>query len=121
MNSLWRSQLYYLFYFLLIDVILLILVISLLSILQTYMQLQCGNYAWWWRSFWTGASGGLYLSIYSVVFLFAEMDFSNIDSDLVYVTEMVLFIGCYMLAAGTLSVAASYVFVEHLYTGIKGD
>lgn len=85
------------------------------------MQLQCGNYKWWWRSFWTGASGGLYLALYSIVFLFAEMDFTNIDSDLVYVTEMFLFIGCYMLTSGTLSVAASYIFVEHLYTNIKGD
>ena len=85
------------------------------------MQLQCGNYAWWWRSFWTGASGGIYLAIYSFVYLVAEMDFSYLDSDLVYLVEMFLFIGCYMLMSGTLSVSASYIFVEHLYTGIKGD
>ena len=76
---------------------------------------------WWWRSFWTGSSGGIYLGIYSVVYLFAEMDVENLDSDLVYMVEMCLFIGGYMLMAGTLSVMASYVFVEHLYTGIKGD
>lgn len=53
--------------------------------------------------------------------MFAEMDVSNFDSDLVYLVYMWLFISFYMLMAGTISVFASYVFVEHLYTGVKGD
>ncbi len=55
------------------------------------------------------------------MYLCAELDISNVDSDLVYLTNMVLFIGCYMLVSGTISVLASYIFVEYLYTGIKGD
>jgi len=83
--------------------------------------LQYLNPQWWWRSFWTGASGGFYLAFYSVVYLFENLDFTNIDSDLVYLTNMVLLIGCYILMMGSISVAASYIFVEYLYTGIKGD
>ena len=120
-KSMWRAQLYSLFGFLLADVILLMVVIGLLAVIQTYIQLQCGNWAWWWRSFWTGASGGIYLTIYSIVYMCAEMDVKNIDSDLIYLVYMGLFVTCYMLVAGTVSVFSSYVFVEHLYTGIKGD
>ena len=109
------------FGFLLADILLLTLVISLLGMIQCYLQLQCGNYAWWWRSFWTGASGGFYLAIYSVVYLFAEMNIKLLDSDLVYLMYMTIFIGCYMLVAGTISTFACSVFVEHLYTRIKGD
>ena len=53
--------------------------------------------------------------------MLAEMDVSNLDSDLVYLVYMFLFVACYMVMAGTLSVIASYIFVEHLYTGIRGD
>lgn len=56
-----------------------------------------------------------------MVYLFENLDVTNVDSDLVYLTNMVLLIGCYMLMMGTISVAASYIFVEYLYTGIKGD
>ena len=80
-----------------------------------------GNYLWYWRSFWIGASGGIYLTLYTFVYLFAEMDITNIDSDLVYLVYMGLFIVSYMLFAGTWSSLSSYVFVEYLYTGIKGE
>lgn len=56
-----------------------------------------------------------------MVYMFAEMDVSNIDSDLIYLVYMFLFVTCYMLVAGTISVFSSYVFVEHLYTGISAD
>ena len=68
-----------------------------------------------------GASGTFYLALYSGVYLFAELDVSSVDSDMVYIANMVLILGCYMLVSGTLSVFASYIFVEYLYTGIKGD
>jgi len=59
--------------------------------------------------------------LYAVVYLFAELNVSNVDSDMVYLIYMMLFVGCYMCMAGTISVCASYVFVEYLYTGIRGD
>ena len=103
------------------DTILLSCVIGLLGVIQTYLQLQCGNWAWWWRSFWTGASGGIYMGIYSVVYLFTELDFSAVDSDLIYLIYMVMFIGMYMLMAGAVSVFGSYLFVTHIYGSIKGE
>ena len=121
MQSMWRAKLYTLFWFLLVEVLLLIVVICILSVIMTFKLLRSENYCWWWRSFWTGASGGFYLMIYAIVYLFAELDVRNFDSDMVYLVYMVLFIGEYSLMAGTVSVIASYIFVEYLYTGIRGD
>ena len=103
------------YWFMILDWILLVIVVGLLSVIQTYMQLHRENYRWWWRSFWTGASGGIYLSIYSVVYLIDDLDLNNFDSDVVYLVYMWLIISCYMLIMGTLSVFSSYVLVEHLY------
>lgn len=121
MQSVWRAKMYSLFWFLLVDVLLLIVVIGLLSIIQTYLQLQYENFAWWWRSFFTGASGGIYLALYSIFYMFEEFDVSNIDSDMIYLIYMVIIVGGYSLMAGMISVSSSYIFVEYLYTGIRGD
>ena len=40
MQSIWRARMYSMFWFLLVDVILLVVVIGLLSVIQTYLQLQ---------------------------------------------------------------------------------
>lgn len=120
-KSVWRAKIYTLFGFLLVDFLLTVAVVCMLSVLHTYLTLQHENYVWWWRSFWTGASGGIYLLIYSVVFLFTEFDVSNFGSDAVYLIYMVFLIACYSLMAGTVSVGSSYVFVEHIYTDIRGD
>ena len=61
------------------------------------------------------------MAIYSVVYLFTELDFEAVDSDLIYLIYMVMFIGCYMLMAGTVSVFGSYLFLVHIYGGIKGE
>ena len=49
------------------------------------------------------------------------MDIKKFDSDIVYLMYMTIFIGCYMLAAGTISTYACSIFVNHLYKNIKGD
>jgi len=44
-----------------------------------------------------------------------------VSSDAVYLIYMVILVGGYSLMAGTISVFSSYIFVEYLYTGIRGD
>lgn len=121
MKSLWGNRLYSLFGFVLVDFILLLFVVGVLSILQTYIQLQYENPHWMWRSFWSGASGGIFLAIHAVVYMFSEMDFKNFDGDMVYLIYMTIFIVGYMLMTGMISVFASFVFVDHLYSSIKGE
>lgn len=69
MKSVWHSYLYAMFGFLFINMQLLTIVVCLLSIVQTYVQLNAGNYEWQWRSFFLGASGGIYMAIYSLYFM----------------------------------------------------
>ena len=53
--------------------------------------------------------------------MFEEFDVSNIDGDMIYLIYMVIIVGGYSLMAGMISVSSSYIFVEYLYTGIRGD
>lgn len=73
-----------------INLWLLIIVIGLVSVLLTYLSLQRGNWAWWWRSFAIGYSTGLYLmafSFYNMVFVFKMNLFWG---DVVYLLYSVL-------------------------------
>ena len=120
-DSVFRSRMYAMFGFLLFNFILQVLIISLLSVLQTYMQLCCQHYEWWWRSFFVGASGSIYMAIYAIYFLFSKMKIADFGSDaayLVYIAVFIIFYGC---AAGALSVNASYYFVSNIYSSIRKD
>jgi len=67
--SVWRSQIYAMFGYLVINMALLILIVSLISVIVTYLQLNRLNADWWWRSFLIGASGALYMGAYSIYYM----------------------------------------------------
>ena len=120
-DSVFRSRMYAMFGFLLFNILLQILTISLLAILQTYLQLCYQHYEWWWRSFVTGASGAVFMAIYSVFFLLTKMKISDFVSDASFLVYVAVFIVCYGAAAGAIAVNASYYFVAKIYSSIRKD
>jgi len=116
MDSVWRSYMIYaMFGILLLSLAMMVVTISSLSIAITYKLLCHQNYDWWWSSFTLGASGGLYMLIYSLVWLIAYEDISFIGADFVYYVTMALISACFSLMCGSISVLASYLFVERIY------
>jgi hypothetical protein len=47
---------------------------GLVTMLLYYGQLRVNNYSWWWASFATGASSGIYIFILSMSWLFSQAD-----------------------------------------------
>ncbi len=121
LDSIFRANWYAMFGFLLLNLIMQAIMIALLSVVATYMQLCYQNYHWWWRSFLIGASGSLYIGLYCLWYMAMEMDLSSLTSDLSFILYVVLFIGCYAIAAGAISVQASYTFVKYIYSAIRKD
>ena len=109
------------FGFLLLNLLMLIVTISLLSVLSTYLQLCSGHHEWWWRSFYVGMSGGVYMAIYCVLYMLKNMDALDLLSDLSIIVYIVSFLGCYSVAAGAISVQASYIFTKRIYADIRKD
>jgi len=71
-DSIFRSHMYAMFGFLLLNFLLQAIIISLLSILQTYMQLCHQNYEWWWRSFAVGSSGSIFMAVHALFYLLSQ-------------------------------------------------
>ena len=92
------------FGFLFVNMALQVVIISLLSCLQTYMQLCYQNYEWWWRSFAVGGAGGIYMAAYSFYFMFRNMKLGAVVSDASFLVYVYMLIGCYCFAAGAIAV-----------------
>lgn len=120
-GSIFRHHMYAMFGFLLLNLLLLVIVVTMLSILQTYMQLCQQNYEWWWRSFFTGASGGIWMIAYFVIYFAKNLEWFDIFSDMIFLSYTSLFVSCYVVAAGAISVSASYLFVKSLYSDVRSD
>merc|ERR1719382_1297484 len=68
MSSLWQHQFYYLFGFLGMVLVILLITCAEISIMLTYFQLTAENHRWWWSSFLTSASSGVYVFPYSFLY-----------------------------------------------------
>merc|ERR1719461_311475 len=68
MSSLWQHQYYYLFGFLALVLVILIITCAEISIALTYFQLTSEDYRWWWRAFFSSATCGAYVFLYSIIY-----------------------------------------------------
>ena len=123
MDSVWRSYMIYaMFGILLVTLLMMAVTISALSITVTYKRLSHQNYDWWWPSFFLGASGGVYMMLFAIYYLVAHEDMSVLSSDLIYFITMACISFCFAVMCGSISVLASYLFVENIYrTSSKGQ
>ena len=121
-ESVWGQYMYGMFGFLTVNFLLMAVVIALLAIVQIYMQLTYGNYEWWWRTFFIGASGGFYFCAYAVIYMLVNMDFASVLlSDIIYLLFLYIFVFTYSVMCGSIACMAGYIFVESIYSNIKFD
>jgi hypothetical protein len=107
--------------YLILNFALLTVIVSLLSIHQTYHLLNNLNWHWWWRAFNLGASGGMYMFAYSWYFMIYDLNMNILTSEIVYLLYTVLYTTCFSIVTGTISVAASYIFIQRIYANVKGE
>merc|ERR1711966_118944 len=84
MSSVWLQRFYYVFGFLALVLLILLITCAEISIVLCYFQLCNEDYHWWWRSFLTSGSSGLYLFAYSIMYFFTQLDIIGFVPTLVY-------------------------------------
>ena len=68
-----------------------------------------------------GASGGLYLAIFGVIYWAFHMDIAVIGFDMIYLVYLYLIVCMFSIMGGAIACIAGYLFVEGIYSGIKFD
>merc|ERR1712061_546241 len=99
LNSIWSSQIYYMYGFLFLVFIILIITCSETTILLCYFHLCAEDYHWWWRSFLTSGFTAFYLAVYCIHYFG-------------YTSVMVF---CFFLLTGTIGFLACFWFVRKIY------
>ena len=121
MTSVWLQRFYYVFGFLALVLLILVITCAEISIVLCYFQLCNEDYNWWWRSFLTAGSSGLYLFAYSIMYFFTQLDIIGFVPTLIYFTYMIVFAMLFFLITGTIGFYACYLFVWIIYGAIKVD
>lgn len=119
MTSVWHHQFYYMFGFLLLVLAILLITCSEITIVLTYFQLCSEDYHWWWRSFFTSASAGLYLFLYSGYYFFTKLNILRFEGGLLFFGYMFLISVGFGFVTGAIGFMASYIFVNIIYGSVK--
>ncbi|XP_058083093.1 transmembrane 9 superfamily member 11-like [Magnolia sinica] len=122
MSSLWLGQVYYVFGFLLIVLILLVVVCAEVSLVLTYMHLCVEDWQWWWKSFFASGSVSIYIFLYSINYLIFDLQsLSGPVSATLYMGYSLLMAFSVMLATGSIGFLSSFSFVHFLFLSVKLD
>jgi len=118
--SVWMDQYYNNFGFLLLVFMILIITCAEITVLLCYFQLCDENYHWWWRSFITSGSTGLYVFLYSFVF-FKQLEANSFATYVLYFGYMGLSSLGLFLMTGFVGVTSCLLFNKVMFASIKTE
>uniref|UniRef100_A0A224Z8K2 Transmembrane 9 superfamily member n=1 Tax=Rhipicephalus zambeziensis TaxID=60191 RepID=A0A224Z8K2_9ACAR len=120
LNSIWSSQMYYMFGFLFLVFIILIITCSETTILLCYFHLCSEDYHWWWRSFLTSGCTAFYLFVYCIHY-FTRLSITGVASTFLYFGYTLIIVFLFFLLTGTVGFFSCFWFVRKIYSVVKVD
>ncbi|CAK4198151.1 unnamed protein product [Aphanomyces euteiches] len=121
MSALWLHQIYYVFGFLFLVLMILVATCAEVTIVMCYFQLCAEDYHWWWRSFLTSGSAAIYLYLYSFLYFFSKLNITEVVSAFVYFGYMFMISLTFFFLTGTIGYFACFWFIRKIYASIKID
>ncbi|CEG39454.1 transmembrane 9 superfamily member 4-like [Plasmopara halstedii] len=121
MSALWLHQIYYVFGFLFIVLLILVATCAEVTVVMCYFQLCAEDYRWWWRSFLTSGSAAVYLFLYSFLYFFTKLNITAFVSGVLYFGYMFLISVTFFFLTGTIGYLACLWFTRKIYGSIKID
>jgi len=121
LSSIWLGQYYYVFGFLLIVFTILSITCAEITIVLCYFQLCAEDYNWWWRSFLSSASTGVYIFAYSIFYFFTNLQAHYLVTALLYFGYMFVISFAMFLLTGCIGATSSLWFCSKIYSSIKVD
>lgn len=121
LNSLWSSQVYYMFGFLFLVFVILVITCSETTILLCYFHLCAEDYHWWWRSFLTSGFTAFYLLIYCVHFFMTKLEIEDATSTFLYFGYTCIMVYLFFVLTGSIGFFACFWFVRKIYSVVKVD
>lgn len=121
LNSIWSSQMYYMFGFLFLVFLILVITCSETTILLCYFHLCAEDYHWWWRSFLTSGFTSVYLFIYCCHYFATKLSIEDAASTFLYFGYTTIMVFLFFLLTGTIGFMACFWFIRKIYSVVKVD
>ena len=121
MSAMWLHQLYFVFGFLFVVLVILVVTCAEITIVMCYFQLCNEDYRWWWRSYLSAGSSGGYLFLYSVWYFFTKLNISGFVPIVLYFSYMSMVSLTFFMLTGSIGFFACLWFVKQIYAAIKVD
>jgi len=121
MSAMWLHQLYFVFGFLFIVLIILLATCAEITIVMCYFQLCNEDYRWWWRSFLSAGSSGGYLFLYSIWYFLSKLSIQGVVPSVLYFAYMGMVSFTFFMLTGAIGFFACLWFVRKIYGAIKVD
>ena len=120
-TAMWGHRVHTFFGILALAFVLFTLVTAFLSIALTYYQLACEDWAWWWRSLVSGASGAVAMLVYAAWYFFSSTEMSGLLQTTYFFGYMGLCAFAFGLMQAFISHTASLLFVRYLYSHARAE
>jgi len=121
LNSIWSSQIYYMYGFLFLVFVILIITCSETTILLCYFHLCAEDYHWWWRSFLTSGFTAFYLCVYCIHYFMTKLEIEGAASTFLYFGYTSIIVFTFFILTGTIGFFACFWFVRKIYSVVKVD
>ncbi len=119
--SVWGHKVYTLYGVLFLAFGLLTVVTSFIVIALTYFQLAAEDHRWWWRSFASGGSVGVFIYAYCFFYYFNHSGMTGFLQTSFYFGYMANVAFAFFLMMGTVGFYSAWFFVRYIYSSIKTD
>nr|CAD7455405.1 unnamed protein product [Timema tahoe] len=121
LNSIWSSEMYYMFGFLFLVFVILVITCSETTVLLCYFHLCAEDYHWWWRSFLTSGFTAFYLFIYCIHYFMTKLNIEDTASTFLYFGYTLIMVFLFFLLTGAIGFFACFWFVRKIYSVVKVD
>lgn len=121
MSALWLHQIYYIFGFLFLVMLVLVITCAEVAILICYFQLCNEDYRWWWRSFLAPGACAGYMFLYALWYNLTELEITEFVPLLLYFGYMGIICLTAFLVTGTIGYFSCLWFNCQIYGSIKVD
>lgn len=121
LNSIWSSQMYYMFGFLFLVFLILVITCSETTILLCYFHMCEEDYHWWWRSFLTSGFTAVYLFIYCCHYFATKLSIEDAASTFLYFGYTSIMVFLFFLLTGSIGFFACFWFIRKIYSVVKVD
>jgi len=120
-SSVWGHSTYQLFGILFLVAVILLIVTACITVALTYFQLSMEDHRWWWSSFLSGGSTGVFIYAYSIFYYIYRSRMSGALQASFYFSWMAIVCFFFFVMLGTVGFLSSLVFVRRIYKEIHID